>query len=132
MTDRKKRLRGRPPIFGKPGNYAIAYAKVDEETRNRLQREAKTRGCSVSRVLYTIVETRKPGPASKSDDVRTDRPKTRLFRVYAQLPNPMVGRLLAEAESEGSKLPRLLGSIVKSYYRQGRQSRQGGKDRAGA
>lgn len=107
-------LRGRPPLFGKAGDYERVYAEVRPATARRLKRDAERSGVSASHALCQILGERKApdmaGPAAgfpRGDD---------LERVYGQLQTETAARLKREASARGWSVSRLLGAMVEAHY----------------
>jgi hypothetical protein len=107
-------LRGRPPLFGKAGDYERVYAEVRPATARRLKRDAERRGVSASHALCGIAEHGKPSEIdaaavafSKGDEVE---------RVYGQLQTEAAARLKRESAARGWSVSRLLGVMVEAHY----------------
>jgi hypothetical protein len=118
MTEKKKAkdgtLRGRPPLFGRAGDYERVYAEARPQVARRLKADAERRGVSASHLLCEIIDEMKPSDVegaavsfSKDDD---------LERVYAQVEPQVAGRLRRAAAAKGWAVARLLGVMVDIHY----------------
>jgi hypothetical protein len=118
MTERKKAkdgtLRGRPPLFGRAGDYERVYAEVRPQVARRLKADAVRRGVSASHLLCEIVDERKPSDidgeaVSFSKDGHWDR-------IYGQVEPEVAVRLRKAAATKGWAVARLLGVMIDAHY----------------
>lgn len=107
-------LRGRPPLFGRAGDYERVYAEVGKATAARLKEDARRTGCSVSHLLCEIAAAHRPESFRRRPPVfEAPGPGE---RVYAQVPAEVHERLRGEAHAHGWALSRLLAAIVDEHY----------------
>ena len=118
MTEKKKAkdgtLRGRPPLFGRAGDYERVYAEARPQVARRLKADAERRGVSASHLLCEIIGETKP---SEVDGAAVSFSKDdALERIYAQVEPDVAGRLRRAAAAKGWAVARLLGVMVDIHY----------------